>query len=82
MTQEASSFDMDKGFYFFPILVVSNDDKSRKTIKKCRFWLEIAKIAFFSIWSENSNFRNNFNSFVQTYANYGKFLENYTNRSI
>ena len=82
MNQEASSFDLDKGFYFFPILVVSNDDKSRKNNKKCNFWLDIAENAFFLIWSKNLNFRNNFNFFVQTYANYGRFLENYTNRSI
>ena len=53
-----------------------------KTIKKCSFWLEIAENAFFSIWSKSLNFRNNFDFFVQTYANYGTFLENYTNRSI
>jgi len=53
-----------------------------KTIKNCSFWLEIAENAFFPIWSKNSNFRNNFNFFIQTYANYGTFSENYTNRSI
>jgi len=74
MTQEASLFDMDKAFYFFPILVVSNDDKSRKNNKKSSFWLEIAENAFLSIWFKNSNFRNNFNFFVQTYANYDVYF--------
>jgi hypothetical protein len=37
MTPEASSFEMDNAFYFFPILVVSNDDKSRKNNKTAVF---------------------------------------------
>ena len=48
MTPKASSFDMDKGFYIFTIIVVSNDDKSRKNNKKdAVFGLKLLKMHFF-----------------------------------